>query len=160
MAKNVEYKNDGQSTLLSISNQPTPTIGVPGLGLGINLDSNKLSLKIKKENKKTNKIEINIIKKLNNIITIKNFEGLIGVVPILFNRDEFLNSKILCGINTNPIVSILIATPPGKKNSLPKVEPKKSNIIKGNINANKGPMAPFQKYLFTNLKTVNILKEL
>ena len=85
-----------------------------GKVMGTNFGSNKFDWKTKKEKIKTKPIEINIIKKLNNIITTKNLIGFIGVVPILFKSEEFLNSNMLCGIKTKPIVKMLTAIPPGK----------------------------------------------
>lgn len=39
--------------------------------------------------------------KLNNAIASKNLYGLIGVEPIRFNMEEFLNSNTVWGIKTN-----------------------------------------------------------
>jgi hypothetical protein len=70
---------------------------------------------------------------------------LIGVEPILFKRDDFLNSKILLGnvIREIPIGPI-IRDPPNTwsyPNKLPKIDIK----IRGKKNAKKGPKIPLQK---------------
>lgn len=98
-----------------------------------------------------------MIMKLYKIITKRNLIGLIGVVPILFNKLEFLNSKIDWGTKINDIVKIGIISPVGIIYPGPNIIPRKNTNIGGTIKAKTGPIIPFQKYLFINLNNVSIL---
>lgn len=80
-----------------------------------------------------------------------NNEGLIGVEPILFNKDEFLNSKNIWGIEDNVIDIGDIANEPANICVYPKIDPKITIKINGKIKAKKGPKKFFQKDSFINL---------
>lgn len=95
---------------------------------------------------------------LNIDMPSKNFHGLTGVVPILLSKDEFLNSKIDCGMNTSKIDNKGIIKAPGIIKAGPIILPIKSTNIIGTKKANNGPVNPFQKYLFINIKTERTIK--
>lgn len=71
-------------------------------------------------------------------------DGLIGVQPILFNKLEFLNSNINCGIDVNVTAIGEIESEPDNIWLYPKIFPKIAININGNINAKNGPKKPFQ----------------
>lgn len=83
----------------------------------------KLSQKMAKHAKKMNKKAEATITKLNRAIEIKNIHGLIGVAPILFKIEEFLNSKTVWGIKTNRVDNVGIAKAPGIMYSGPIILP-------------------------------------
>lgn len=76
-----------------------------------------------KHAKKMNKKAEATITKLNRAIEIKNIHGLIGVAPILFKIEEFLNSKTVWGIKTNRVDNVGIAKAPGIMYSGPIILP-------------------------------------
>ncbi|MGL4342981.1 MAG: hypothetical protein ACRCRZ_00210 [Metamycoplasmataceae bacterium] len=83
--------------------------------------------------------EIKTTIKLKIEIASRNLYGFIGVDPILFNNEEFLNSKIDCGIKISIVDKIGILNIPGTNNEGPIILPKKVNKIIGNAKVKKGP---------------------